>query len=268
MTMTEDQNSRARIAYHACPLCNVEDAAEVGVGSCANHPLYTRELPATMRWIRCDGCGHVFVDGYFTDEALKILFRHAHASQLPGRETVLGRPIAAKIVEDVSLVRSSFEGRWLDVGFGAGALLATAAEFGYDAVGIDLREDVVARMRALGFDARCVDLMHLEGSFDVISMADVLEHTPFPREILKKAHELLAPGGALFVSMPNSDSLAWRELDREGKNPYWGEIEHYHNFGRARLVALLREMGFASRRYGISQRYIACMEIVAVKDEP
>ena len=69
----------------------------------------------------------------------------------------------------------------------------------------------------------------------------------------------------LLLSMPNMDCLPWRAMDRVKKNPYWAEIEHHHNFTRQRLYALLEEQGFAPRRYGISSRYLACMEIVARK---
>jgi len=257
--------THARLPFDSCPLCGGEDAEEIGVASCAQHPLYRRELPATMRWVRCDRCAHVFVDGYFDDAALAVLFSHAHPSQLPGRPTLDGRGVSAKIVEDVSLARGEWSGRWLDVGFGSGALLATAAEFGYDAVGLDLRDESVARMRELGFEAHREDLLTYAPAapFDVIAMADVLEHMPFPKPALRRARELLRPGGALFLSMPNMDSFAWKQLDREKRNPYWGELKHLHNFGRARLHALLEEMGFEPLRYGISQRYVACMEVVA-----
>jgi SAM-dependent methyltransferase len=256
-----------RIPFDRCPLCDAEDAEEVRVASCEGHPLYDRELPKEMRWIRCDGCAHVFVDGYLDDASLAVLFRKTHPFQLPGPDTVGGRGVSAKIVERVSSARGAGEGRWLDVGFGNGALLATAAEFGYDVTGLDMREESVRRMRELGFDAHTTDLAAFDarGGFDVISMADVLEHLPFPRQALAAAHARLRDGGALFVSMPNMDSLAWRELDREGRNPYWGELEHLHNFGRARLYALLRECGFEPCRYAISERYLASMEVVARK---
>jgi protein O-GlcNAc transferase len=270
MRSTEQSTTASlRIPFDSCPLCGAEDAEEVGVASCKSHPLYRAELPGTIRWIRCDGCGHVFADGYFSEAAMSLVFGTAHSSQLPGEATVSGRAVAAKIVEDVSHARGRWEGRWLEVGFGNGALLTTAAEFGYEVVGLDLREESVRRMAALGFDARHGDLMACDGDgdetgrFDVVSLADVLEHMPFPRRALLHVRELLRPGGALFVSMPNMDSFAWQELERQKKNPYWGELEHFHNFGRARLHALLRETGFEPCRYGISQRYLACMEVVA-----
>ena len=99
----------------------------------------------------------------------------------------------------------------------------------------------------------------------VISMADVLEHMPYPVSALQEAHTLLAPEGLLFVSMPNSDCYTWRMLDRLDGNPYWGELEHYHNFGRQRLYSLLRQHGFEPIDYGISERYYMCMEVIARK---
>lgn len=61
------------------------------------------------------------------------------------------------------------------------------------------------------------------------------------------------------------DSIIWRVLDATGTNPYWGELEHYHNFTRARLVQLLETQGFKFAEYNISERYRTCMEIIALK---
>ena len=74
---------------------------------------------------------------------------------------------------------------------------------------------------------------------------------------------LLRPGGIAFLSMPNADSFLWQFLTRNGANPYWGEIEHYHNFGRRRLIGLLQECGFEPVHYGVRTRYRACMEVIA-----
>jgi 2-polyprenyl-3-methyl-5-hydroxy-6-metoxy-1,4-benzoquinol methylase len=97
----------------------------------------------------------------------------------------------------------------------------------------------------------------------VVSMADVLEHMPSPAEGLRAAHRLLVDDGVLLASMPNTESFVWRVLDKNGVNPYWGEIEHYHAFSRNRFCALLRDTGFEPARYGVSERYRACMEVVA-----
>ena len=76
----------------------------------------------------------------------------------------------------------------------------------------------------------------------------------------------MEPGGVLFVSMPNADSMLWNIATQQNSNPYWGELEHYHNFGRTRLYDVLQETGFTPVRYGISERYRMCMEVVALSD--
>ncbi len=243
---------------------------EAHVASVTGYPLYKPALPPTMRWVRCVACGHVFVDGYFTDEALQILFAESHAGQSPGQDIEASRYVSARMIEGVSALRDGPGGRWLDVGFGNGSLLTTAAELGWDVVGLDLREESVRLLREAGFEAHAVPLAEYRPAepFDVISMADVLEHMPFPREALTKARALLRDGGLLFLSMPNSDSFLWETLTKNGVNPYWAELEHLHNFGRERLCRLLEEHGFSPRRIGVSVRYRACIEIVAQKVEP
>ncbi len=101
---------------------------------------------------------------------------------------------------------------------------------------------------------------------DVISMCDVLEHMPYPREALAQAHSLLRPGGLLLISLPNLESSSWRLMDQASANPYWAEIEHHHNFGRSRLSALLREHGFSVAMFDIPYRYKAQMELYARRD--
>ena len=86
---------------------------------------------------------------------------------------------------------------------------------------------------------------------------------PFPKPALEHARRLLAPEGLLFLSMPNKDTVSWRVLERERRNPYLIEIEHYHNFSRGRLYDLLAETGFLPVWYGVSQRYLCGMEVIA-----
>jgi len=97
-------------------------------------------------------------------------------------------------------------------------------------------------------------------------MAGVLEHLPFPKTGLAAAHWLLRPNGVLFLSMPNMDNMVWLLLHANGVDPYWGEIEHYHNFSRKRLYALLQNHGFRPVEYRISKRYRLCMEVIAIKN--
>ncbi len=254
-----------RIAYETCPLCGSEDFKHFKSADCSQHPCYSPILPPTMNWNRCNACGHVFTEGYFTDEAAAVVFSKTVPHQTAGHNVEVNRIVSARIIERVASHMPS--GDWLDVGFGNASLLFTAGEWGFHPVGLDMRKDNVAQLQKLGYEAHCTPIEELDssGRFSVISMADVLEHIPMPKGALAAAHRLLRPGGVLFLSMPNSETIVWRVLDASGTNPYWPEIEHYHNFSRARLYALLEDTGFSPRAYSVSERYRTCMEVIATK---
>jgi len=173
----------------------------------------------------------------------------------------------AGVVDQVTARADAAPGRWLDVGFGNASLIFTAAEWGYQPLGIDVRASSVAKLQALGYEARCCDVLELKGpsAFQVVSLADVIEHLAFPRQALEHAASLLAPRGLLFVSTPNMDTAVWRALDAQQANPYWGELEHYHCFSRARLYALLHECGFEPLHYAVSSRFRCGMDVIARK---
>ncbi len=255
----------ARIPYAACPLCGGSDIPAVLGADCSKHALYQPILPPVMSWHECGACGHVFTEGTFDDAALDVVFAKTHPGQTVGYDMERQRPISARMVERVA--RHCRDGLWLDVGFGNGSLLFTAEEWGYVPVGLDLRKANVEALTTLGYEAHRLSIEALphDGRYSVVSMADVLEHLPFPKVGLAAAHRLLRPDGILFLSMPNMDNMVWRLLHANGVNPYWGELEHYHNFSRKRLYALLEEHGFTPLAYHVSERYRVCMEVIAGK---
>lgn len=226
-----------------------------------------------MRWMRCVDCSHVFTDGYFTEAQEAVLFRHVQPNQIPGAGNMeLGRLVSSRIVERVEkalppVSHNVSHGKWLDVGFGDGALLMAAQEYGFEPVGVDVRPDTVEGLRKFGIEAYQDRIENARdvGSYTVVSMADVLEHVPYPTRALNAAYDLLMFSGMLFVSCPNMDLPAWRWLNANDSNPYWIEIEHFHNFTKKRLFRLLEDCGFVPFSYSVSERYRLGMEIIARK---
>ena len=254
-----------RINYECCPLCNSKQLVNSVVGDCSKHPLFDVAISPKMQWIDCSECRHQFIDGYFTNDALGIIFSKTHENQKVGYQIEGQRIVSAKMVEKVLPYKSA--GSWLDVGFGNGSLLFTAQEFGFETIGVDLRKDSVNAMKQLGFEAHCqlVENVEFNNALSVVSMMDVLEHIPYPKDVLIQINSKMEDDGVLLISMPNTENIIWKLMTEQSKNPYLGELEHYHNFSRTRLVELLGECGFDVARYGISERYRVCMEIVAVK---
>ena len=254
-----------RVLFLRCPLCESKKIENIFTGDCSNHPLYNNTLNPKIQWQHCIDCSHIFTEGYYTDDACKIIFGKTHDHQKVGGPIEQNRYVSSRMIEKVLPFAS--EGPWLDVGFGNGSLLFTAQEYGFKPIGIDLRVENVNVLKSLGIDSYCVDLSNLElpEKLSVISMADVLEHIPHPKHALLAANNLLKDNGVLLLSMPNTENLLWRVLSEQNQNPYWGEMEHYHNFSRTRLYSLLSEFGFEPVRYGISERYRVCMEVISVK---
>ena len=252
-----------RIPYDVCPLCGGGSFAALRSDDCTRHPLYRASLPGRIEWVQCQACLHVCTSGYFGQDALSDLFERTQEDQTIGYDYEQQRWTASRLIDKVQAIRAP-SGVWLDVGVGNGALILTAAEYGWRPIGIDLRQSNVAALRAMGIEAHCVPVheLHIEPA-SVISLCDVLEHVPFPLDMLRACRDRLIPGGVLLVSCPNADSFQWRAMG--DANPYWREIEHYHNFTRTSLYRILDQCGFDVVRYHVSERYRAGMEAIAVR---
>lgn len=253
-----------RILYENCPLCHSTKILDYMTSDCSQHISYKPPLSPKLNWRKCINCTHVFTDGYFTENSMRIILSNTIDKEVVGVDIERKRVISAAMVEKVLPYQK--DGLWMDVGYGDGSLIFTAEEYGFEVVGLDLREQYVAAMKRIGYECYTKDICEFEydRKFSVISMADVLEHTPFPIECLKAAKRLLKEGGVLFLSMPNMENIVWRVATEQKSNPYWVEIEHYHNFSRKRLYSLLEEVGFTPERYGISDRYRMGMEVISL----
>lgn len=103
--------------------------------------------------------------------------------------------------------------RILDVGCGNGALSFPLAAIGCQVVGTDVDAESIetCRSRRRFPNARFVQsgglLREVDGPFDLIVCAELLEHLHDPRPLVAAMAERLAPEGRLFVTVPNGYGL-------------------------------------------------------------
>jgi 2-polyprenyl-3-methyl-5-hydroxy-6-metoxy-1,4-benzoquinol methylase len=141
------------------------------------------------------------------------------------------------------------EHRLLDVGCGAGGLLARYRELGWQVRGIDLSEGAVEACRAQGLTVQQAGLLEADlpsRSFDAILLHHVIEHVPRPLDALRRARELLAPGGTMVVVTPNAGGLGFRMY-----GSCWYALDaprHLHLFDAATLTQACESAGLAVRR--------------------
>ncbi len=264
--LSNQDQIEARTPYENCPLCESTNIIESTVGDCSKHKLYHPKIPPVMQWMDCQNCHHQFISGYLTNEAADLVFTNTPDYLGVGVDIEQNRARSAKIIEKILPYKSN--GVWLDVGFGNGSLLFTADEYGFEPIGVDLRKENVKKLQGFGIQAHCdlVQNIEFEKSISVVSMMDVVEHIPYPKEVLVSLHSKMETDGCLLISMPNSENLIWKTLTLQNINPYFNTVEHCHNFSRSRLFSLLKECGFKAIRYGISERYRCCMEVVALRN--
>ena len=132
------------------------------------------------------------------------------------------RATANRLLDLIGAHRPS--GRLLDVGCGHGLLLDEARKRGYETVGLELSREAARHARSLGLDVRELPLEAFgegtngdsPGSFDVVVLADVLEHLDDPVPRSTSARRCCGPSGVLCIVTPDPSSatakLAGRAL--------------------------------------------------------
>src|ERR1035437_9046912 len=139
------------------------------------------------------------------------------------------------------------KGRLLEVGCGDGSIVKLAAEFGWQAEGVDFDARAVANARRKGLAVRAgalEDQRYPEASFDLVHMSHVIEHVPDPLATLAEIRRVLRPGGLLVLATPNSRSWGHAEFGRS-----WLHLDpprHLHLFNRSTLHAAAVRTGFGS----------------------
>jgi 2-polyprenyl-3-methyl-5-hydroxy-6-metoxy-1,4-benzoquinol methylase len=104
--------------------------------------------------------------------------------------------------------------RLLDIGCGNGALLSRAKKQGFITEGIETCSPLadVARktLDCVVHTTLLSECRFSTGTFDVITMYDLIEHLQDPIDDLRRVQFWLKPGGVLFVLTPNDEALLRR----------------------------------------------------------
>ncbi len=127
----------------------------------------------------------------------------------------------------------------LDVGCGRGDFVDAALSEGFDVEGIELSQPAVDIAQGYHLPVAKLDFFSsqiLDSSRDVVTMFEVIEHLPDPVSFLQRAEAVVRPGGLVYLTTPNFNSLDRRVLGAE-----WEAIhrEHLTFFTPATLVSTI-----------------------------
>ena len=115
------------------------------------------------------------------------------------------RKILTTFVEDICRRVTDRCPRILDVGCGTGANLLMLSQFG-DAEGVDVSEDALAFCRERGLEnvklGAAEKLPYDDGTFDLVTALDVVEHLDDDLAGLREMRRVLRPGGRVLLFVP------------------------------------------------------------------
>ncbi|MFL5350519.1 MAG: methyltransferase domain-containing protein [Hyalangium sp.] len=215
-----------------CPLCANRERTALG----SKH-----ELPIA----ECTQCGLWYASERIHEADVPKLYDSSYWTQMMDAH---GYPTAperyafdyAHALERVAFCRSYVpSGRALDVGCGYGAFVRRLAEYGYDAMGLDMPD--TARMARRSSGIRVLTSLPAGSQFQLITGFDVIEHFYHPREQLQPLVAALAPGGALILETFRTDcaDVQAQRLEHEDIKP----MEHLHMFREAHVRQLIEAAG-------------------------
>jgi SAM-dependent methyltransferase len=151
---------------------------------------------------------------------------------------------------DWTYVRAADGETLLDYGCGAPTFLDDARRRGWQTIGVDFSEDVVASVRARGHTAFVAGDDFERGipdaSVTCVRMNHVVEHLYEPRHVLERIRAKLRPEGRLHIATPNPGGLGSRMFGR-----HWWGLEcprHAVLYRPSVLRSLLLQAGFREPR--------------------
>ena len=214
--------------------------------------------PREFRAVQCVRCRTVRLDPRPSPEEMSLHYtattyartEEEDQSELTERLNAYTQRLVTRILEQLERFEqshSSVPKNVLDVGCGDGRFLAQMCEEGWETAGLET-DSVATRMAQernpqATITETSLDKANLpQGAYGLVTLHHVLEHVPHPRETLEQAYNLLAPGGMLFLALPNIASIeakvfrsTWCPLDLP--RHFWGFQPHS-------LTRLVEEVGF------------------------
>ena len=192
--------------------------------------------------VRCLSCGHMQLDPMPSSAMLASAYADAASDDYIDEE-VGQRATARAAVECIEVYAGP--GRLLDLGCWVGFLMAEARARGWEPLGVEPSAFAAdyARER-LGLEVINEGIFEAAlppGAFSAVVLGDVIEHLPDPRAALERIRSLLAPGGVVWLALPDAGSRVARVLGRR----WWSVIPtHVQYYTRGSITTLLGRAGF------------------------
>ena len=233
---------------HSCPICASTDQQLVFTA-----PTTRGQDRKLWTVCECPNCGHKFMNPQPSWDELKFYYDNGYSAYSPEHGSEFG---------DAEVIRSAKETgffrhipvpngkRILDVGCGAGYFLRIAKKLGAIEQGVEPSEYAATVAQKQGLNVFCGTLedfaVQSDQKFDIITSNHVVEHVPSPVETLAAMKKVLAPGGFIWIAVPNAAYPLSKALDGRWHStdlPY-----HLMQFSPASMARAGAEAGLKVKR--------------------
>ena len=255
-----------------CNLCGRDDA-DVRFPSTLTNPNGEMDVSAFRctssgyghhaQVVECRHCHYVYASPRWTTEEIITAYGdvedETYAEEREGRELTF-----TKHLKHMEKFTDAGNGRkLLDVGAYIGVFVEIAQRAGWDASGVEPSSWAVeiAKSRHVPVIYGTLDSPQVQGQqFDAITMWDVIEHVDDPRAELRKAFDLLKPGGWIAVHTMDIDSLTAKLMGRRWP---WLMSMHIQYFSQTTLAQMITDVGYDVVWSGVQGRYLRMKYLVS-----
>lgn len=160
------------------------------------------------------------------------LFRWWHTHRFQKAYDIIDKIDENAIIVDLGCDGGNFTQKMLDLG---------------EVIGLDISSSFIRagknRVKKGHFILSDVHSLPLrDGSFNLVTCLEVLEHLPTPERVIAESWRILRQGGKLFISTPDEGKRLWKIIwffwQNIGRGTAWRR-KHIFNFNRNKLVKLI-----------------------------
>lgn len=235
----------SKVHYSHCPVC---DSTEI-------NPLltvtdYSVSKESFVIW-QCNACTLRFTQDVPDQESIGPYYQSpdyiSHSNTNKGLLNQLYQRVRKFTLDQkASLIigHTKPKGKMLDIGAGIGAFLNEMKGRGWEVTGVEPDSGARSQARSLfGLELLQTEVLQdlPRRSFDAITLWHVLEHVHALQDYMALLHDLLAPGGKIFIAVPNYTSV-----DAQIYGNAWAAYDvprHLYHFTPASIAALVKRHG-------------------------
>lgn len=200
---------------------------------------------------RCTDCGQLVsqaTEARYRETMTQ--FNQADYNQPVGRELARRSRVAHRRLRTIAKLidAGAHQLRLLDVGCSRGQFVSAALNFGFNAEGVEPAPQIAAAARNAGLQIHqglLEEQRFPDGSFDALTLFEVIEHLKAPKPLLAECRRVLKPGGILMLSTGNAAS--WTAAVMGARWDYFQMAHdggHVSFFNPLSLSRLARACGF------------------------